>query len=194
MRWSSVGAAIVMLAAPGSVLAQSSDRDLAEKLANPISSLISVPFQSNYDCCFGPNNAPRYLLNIQPVVPISLNPDWNLIVRTILPVISMGSPAPTIPSSTGLGDITQSFFFSPSQTFNGVTWGVGPVFLWPTGNNVFGSQKWGAAPTAVILKQESGWIYGILANHIWSYAGKNGSQGRDRFEEEGVPEVNQTFI
>ena len=176
-------AIIISALSTGSANAQSSDAELAKQLANPISSLISVPFQSNYDCCFGPKDASRYLLNIQPVVPVSLNTDWNLIIRTILPVISMGSPASTIPSSTGTGDTTQSFFFSPSQTVNGVSWGIGPVFLWPTGNNVFGSQKWGAGPTAVILKQESGWTYGILANHIWSYAGKS-----------GVSDVNSTFL
>ena len=151
--------------------ARPDDADLAKQLANPVSSLISVPFQSNYDCCFGPNNASRYLLNIQPVVPISLNHDWNLIVRTILPVLSIGSIAPGISSSTGLGDTVQSFFLSPSQSVGGVTWGVGPAFLWPTGNATFGSGKWGAGPTGVVLKQDGGWTYGVLANHIWSYAG-----------------------
>ena len=173
----------VLALSPGPAIAQSDDASLAKQLANPIASLISVPFQNNYDCCYGPNNAGRYTLNIQPVIPFKLNEEWNLITRTILPIISQGSPAPGVSSSTGLGDTVQSFFFSPSQVAGGVTWGIGPVFLWPTGNATFGSGKYGAGPTAVILKQEHGWTYGALANHVWSYAG-----------DSLRPEVNSTFL
>ncbi|KXO76526.1 hypothetical protein [Brucella anthropi] len=148
------------------------DQELARKLANPISSLISVPFQSNYDCCFGPKDSYRYTLNIQPVVPFSLNEDWNLIVRTIVPIVYQQAPAAGFDNRFGLSDIEQSFFFSPAQSVDGITWGVGPVFLWPTAtNSEFGTGKWGAGPTGVILKQQGGWTYGALANHIWSYAG-----------------------
>lgn len=150
------------------------DQELARKLANPISSLISVPFQSNYDCCFGPRDSYRYTLNIQPVVPFSLNEDWNLIVRTIVPIVYQQAPAAGFDNRFGLSDTEQSFFFSPAQSVDGITWGVGPVFLWPTAtNSELGTGKWGAGPAGVILKQQGGWTYGALANHIWSYAGHN---------------------
>lgn len=148
-----------------------SDEALAKKLSNPISSLISVPFQFNYDGGYGPNDAGRFVLNVQPVIPFTLSKDWNLIVRTIVPVINQESPAQGIGSDFGLGDILQSFFFSPSKPTNGITWGIGPAFLWPSAtNDNLGAEKWGAGPTAVVLKQEKAWTYGMLFNHIWSYA------------------------
>jgi hypothetical protein len=155
---------------------------LAKKLSNPVANLISVPFQFNLDTGIGSKNADKLTLNIQPVVPVSLNKDWNVIVRTIVPVIYQDSPANGVSSEFGLGDTTQSFFFSPKES--SFIWGVGPVFLWPTAtNDLLGTGKWGAGPTAVILKQEHGWTYGALFNHIWSYAGAS-----DRSE------VNATFI
>ena len=159
--------------------------ELAKKLSNPISNLISVPLQFNYDEGFGPRDANKFTLNIQPVIPISIGRDWNVIVRTILPVIYQDSIANGVSSEFGLGDTTQSFFFSPkAPTSGGWIWGVGPAFLWPTAtDDSLGSGKWGAGPTAVVLKQDDGWTYGILANHIWSYAGES-----DRAN------VNATFL
>ena len=162
-----------------------SDAELAKKLANPVASLISVPLQFNYDEGYGPKDAGIWRLNVQPVIPVSLNEEWNLIIRTIVPVVYQESLADGIDSQFGLGDTVQSFFFSPkAPTSGGWIWGVGPVFLWPTGtDDILGSEKWGAGPTGLILKQEKGWTYGVLANHIWSYAGDD---DRD--------EVNATFI
>lgn len=157
----------------GSAGGGSNAAELAKKLANPVASLISVPFQFNYDEGFGPKDAYKLTLNIQPVVPISLDEEWNLIIRTIVPVVYQDSLADGIGSKFGLGDTVQSFFFSPkAPTSGGWIWGVGPVFLWPTGtDDILGSEKWGAGPTGLILRQEKGWTYGMLANHIWSYAG-----------------------
>ena len=181
-------AAIVLLAAPSYANAQvASGEELAKELANPISSLISVPFQYNFDCCFGPLDADLNLLNIQPVYPTQISTNWNLIIRTILPVIDLEAPAPGLDNTFGLGDTLQSFFLSPRNTPGGVTWGVGPAINWPTGtSDLIDSQKWSAGPTLVILKQQAGWTYGILTNHIWSFADAGGPNDR--------PEVDQTFL
>jgi len=173
--------------------AQSQDADLAKKLNNPVASLISVPFQYNYDCCFGPSQGNRNTTNIQPVIPIKLNSDWNLISRTILPVDGWEPTTPGGSYTSGIGDITQSFFLSPERpTRDGIIWGVGPVFLLPTATNAaLGSGKWGAGPTAVMLKQQDGWTVGILANHIWSFAGEaDRSQVSNTFLQ---PFINYTF-
>lgn len=146
--------------------------ELAKQLSNPVAALISVPFQFNYDDGFA-NNGQRTTLNIQPVIPMSISEDWNLISRTILPVTTQNNVVGDERQS-GLGDTVQSFFFSPkAPTASGWIWGVGPVLLLPTASKKeLGSEKWGLGPTAVALKQTSdGWTYGMLGNHLWSVAG-----------------------
>lgn len=176
---------VTLVLSIGSGLAQSpsfasddSAAELAKKLSNPVAALISVPFQNNFEFGGGPNgDGFRYTLNIQPVVPISLNTNWNLISRTILPIISQDDMVGTS-SQSGLGDITQSLFFSPkAPTSGGWIWGAGPAFLIPTAtDNLLGTQKFGLGPTAVLLKQENGWTYGALVNHIWSVVGNDNRQ------------------
>ncbi len=147
--------------------------ELAKKLANPIANLISVPIKLDWDTGIGSNDADQYNFVIQPVIPFSLNSDWSLISRTIAPFIEAKAPQPGLSDESGLGDITQSFFFSPkAPTAGGWIWGAGPVLLLPTAtNDRLSGEKWGLGPTVVMLKQDSGWTYGMLANHIWSVAG-----------------------
>jgi hypothetical protein len=165
-------------------------QNLAKQLSNPIASLISFPLQSNYDWGLGPDGeGSQYTLNIQPVIPITLNDDWNLISRTIVPLVSQGDVVPVPPAADnnqfGFSDTVQSLFFSPQKpTKGGIVWGAGPVFLIPTATDkLIGSGKWGAGPTIVALKQSGPWTVGGLANHIWSVAGND---SRDK--------VSSTFL
>ncbi|MDN5851155.1 MAG: transporter [Nitrococcus sp.] len=160
-----------------------SSTGLAKKLANPIASLISVPFQYNYDDNYGPNEkGSKSQLNIQPVIPLSLSSDWNLITRTIVPVIHIDDIPTTGSSDSGLGDVTASQFFSPkAPTAGGWIWGVGPVELLPTATeDTLGEEKFGLGPTAVALKQKGPWTYGALVNHVWSVAGDDDRADIDR--------------
>ena len=150
---------------------QAQQAELAKAAQNPLAKMISVPLQNNFNFGVGPNDATQWILNVQPVIPITLSEDWNLITRTIMPIINQPSPAPGVPSAFGLGDINPSFFFSPAKSGE-LIWGVGPTFTFPTAtDSLLGSGKWSAGPAAVALTMQGHWVVGLLANQQWSYAG-----------------------
>lgn len=169
LRTAGIVVSIAILAAP--VLAADSDEELAKKSQNPIANLISLPLQNDWNFNSGPHDdKTSYTLNVQPVWPFSLSEEYLLITRTILPVKSIEFPR----NETGIGDILQSFFLSPKKTVGGWIVGAGPVFNYPTASDdSLGSGKWGAGPTAVMLRQDGGWTYGLLTNHVWSFAGNS---------------------
>ena len=143
--------------------------NLAKQQQNPISSLISVPLQANWDFGLGDRDATGTLFNFQPVMPFPVSRSTNLILRVILPLTSQ--PGSGEARVNGTGDIVMTAFFSPAKSGR-VTWGVGPVFLLPTAtNNALGSEKFGIGPSAVVLTQPGPWTIGLLFNHIWSTSG-----------------------
>jgi hypothetical protein len=190
----------INLFAPSSVAKPSSDNDtetaqqptapaandaseLAKKLANPVASLISFPIQTNFDFGMGSGSGWRMTMNIQPVIPVALNKDWNLISRTILPIIHQGNVVAEGTSQSGLGDVVQSLFISPNKA-EPFVWGIGPAILVPTAtNDSLGAKQLGLGPTVVVLKQQGAWTVGVLWNHVWRVAGGSGR-----------PKVNADFV
>lgn len=155
---------------------------LAKATLNPIASLISLPIQNNFDWGGGPDgDGFQYKVNVQPVIPFSLNENWNLISRTIVPFVYQDNVVGSS-SQGGMGDITQSLFFSPVEPAKGGwIWGAGPVLQIPTAtDDLLGEEKWAAGPTAVVLRQEGAWTYGALVNHLWSFAGEGGRDNVNR--------------
>jgi hypothetical protein len=152
------------------------NQELARAAQNPIASLISVPFQNNSNFSFGPEEGTQNVLNIQPVLPFKLNDEWNLITRTIIPVISQPAMMPGQGRRNGLGDIQLSAFFSPSAApANGWIWGVGAIAQLDTASSDrLGAGAWGLGPTAVALKSFGPWLVGTLVNNVWSVSADRG--------------------
>lgn len=168
------------------------ETDLAKKLNNPLASLISVPFQFNYDEGYGAGDGRKLFVNVQPVVPFKLSDDYNLVSRTVLPfVIDQEDIAnPLSGHQTGFGDTVQSLWLSNSEpipmgSLGSLVAGIGPVLLLPTGNAdpLLGSGKWGAGVTPLAVFLNGPMVYGALVNHIWSFAGKDSRA-----------DVNSTYI
>ncbi len=147
--------------------------DLAKAAQNPIAAMISLPFQNNTNFNVGPEEKTQNILNIQPVWPVDLNQDWNLITRTIVPIISQPGFGPGQERKNGIGDIQFSAFFSSkAPTANGWIWGAGFIAQLDTASDDrLGAGKWGLGPTAVALKIDGPWVYGGLINNVWSVAG-----------------------
>jgi hypothetical protein len=178
-------AAIGILAPPLAAHAQS-EGELAKQVQNPVADLISIPFQSNFNFTVGPDDDLQYVLNIQPVVPFRLTEEWNLITRTIIPLIDQPAlartPAGTVGDVFGIGDIQLSLFLSPAKG-GSIIWGAGPILQLPTSSDrSLGADKWAIGPTAVLLTIQGPWVLGGLVNHLWS------------LQSDGRPDVNRTLV
>jgi hypothetical protein len=166
------------LLAAGSAQAEMSAEELAKLAQNPVGNLISVPFQNNTNLNVGPQSSNQNVLNIQPVIPIDFSPDWNIITRTIIPIVSQPALDPSGSRINGIGPTQISAFLSPANPQNGIIWGLGAITQIPTAtNDVLGSSKWGLGPTFVVLRLAKGdpWVYGVLVNNIWSVGYGRGS-------------------
>src|SRR5207248_2720854 len=156
---------------------------LQKAVQNPVASLISFPLQNNTNFDLGPNRRIQNVLNLQPVIPLHITPNWNLIVRWITPVISQPDITQKDTSIFGFGDMLPTFFFSPANTTK-LVWGAGPAFLLPSATNrALGQGKVGIGPSVVVLVQPSHWTIGALVNNVWSVAGPSSR-----------PDVNQMTL
>ena len=167
------------------VASGANDADLAQELTNPIADLMTIPIQMTYDQNIGPDDKGSKLqTNIQPVIPFDVSENWNLLTRTIVPVIQQDEIVPNSGSQFGLGDTSLSLFFSPKQPTNGIIWGVGPILLLPTAtDDLLGAKKWGVGPAGIVVAMMGPWTLGGLANHVWSVAG-----------DSSRPDISNTFI
>jgi hypothetical protein len=155
--------------------AAAENADALRKAAqNPIASLISVPVQNNNNFNIGPDGRTQDVLNIQPVIPVRLGEDWNLITRIITPIVYQPTLSqPINQGAYGFGDLNPSFFFSPAKAHK-IIWGVGPTVVLPTATNrILGQGKWGMGPSVVVLMQPGKWTIGGLVNNVFSFAGQS---------------------
>ena len=161
---------LAALLLPNMALAGHSTEELAKAAQNPIANMISLPLQNNTNLNIGPDDATQNILNVQPVYPFSLNDDWNVITRTIVPITSNPDALTGDGRIDGIGDTTFTAFFSPKNSE--ITWGVGPILVMPTASNdALGSDKWSAGLSAVALAMPGRWVVGGVISNVWSFAG-----------------------
>jgi hypothetical protein len=195
VRWPQIRTALWILSVAISVLwrgvvpacAQESSAqgtsEIAKQAQNPIASVISVPVENDFNPHTGIKKEDSYVFEMKPVVPFKLSNDWNLITRTVIPVIQVPDLSPTIHGTSGLGDVQTSLFFSPAKVGK-VIWGAGPVISLPTATeDILGTKKVSIGPTAVALSIQGHWLFGALVQNLFSVAGPSAR-----------PDVNQMLM
>jgi hypothetical protein len=154
---------------------------LAKQTQNPVGDLVSVPFQLNFSTGGDLSDRTSLVLNVQPVVPVSLTPAWNVILRTIFPFVD--APAPAAARERGLADVQAQLFFTPKRP-GAVIWGAGPVLSLPVATaDAVRTGSWAAGPTAVVLAMPGPFVLGVLASQLWTFEDAGGS-----------PEVDQLLV
>lgn len=171
---------ITILVTSHSYVYAQSNAELAQAAQNPIANMISLPLQNNINTGIGPDDETQNILNIQPVWPVTLNDDWIVITRTIIPIISQPDVLTNKGRVNGLGDTTFSAYLSPANT-GSLIWGVGPIFLLPTAtDDTLGADKWGTGASVVLLSMPGNWVLGSLISNVWSVGG-SGTQDVNLF-------------
>jgi hypothetical protein len=179
----SIVVGMVAMSGGGSSPAFAQNSEIAKQAQNPIARLISVPFENDFNPQTGIKKEDSYVLQVKPVVPFKLSNDWNLITRTIIPVIQVPDLSSRISGATGIGDVSLSLFLSPTKASR-IIWGVGPIVSIPTASeNILGTKKLSVGPTAVVLKIQGRWLFGTLVNNVFSVAGPSAR-----------PDVNQMVM
>lgn len=171
--WAATGCASAQVVQETAVKTADTTAELAQQLSNPVADLISVPFQFNWNGRIGPyDKGQTAYMNFQPVIPIKINQDWNVIARTVAPIVWQTSVFPHSGTQWGISNIQQSFFLSPVKPVGGWIVGAGPIFYLPTATDkLLGTAQTGAGPTAVALRVDGPWTYGMLTNQIWGFMG-----------------------
>jgi hypothetical protein len=155
------------------------DQQLAISVHNPFEDFVKVPIESDTGFQLGRDHKVGDAVNIEPLLPFSLNQDWDLMARPSLTV----AYSPTPHEQSGLEDLQTSFFLTPHKESTWI-WGAGPIFQFPTGSSSgLGSGRWSAGPTAALVYSQGAWLNAILTSHLMSFAGNRARRS-----------VNQTYI
>lgn len=167
------GSASAQVVQEAAIKTATNTAELAQKLSNPVADMVSIPFQFNWNGRIGPlSKGQTAYMNFQPVIPIKINQDWNVIARTVAPLTWQTSIFPHSGTQTGLGNIEQSFFVTPTKPVGGWILGAGPILYLPTATNkLLGTSQTGAGPTAIALRIDGPWTYGMLVNQVWGFMG-----------------------